>query len=102
MTKTKTFHTHPALGFLTGLYDEIYNQIQDDPALECLRVRNLLDDLVDLDADILIWTLNNEGIDLPETIKDRYLDVIDTSKRLGMLPTGLALRFAAALLRKNA
>jgi len=102
MSRTTTFHTHPALSFLTGIYDEIYNQIQEDPALDCLRVKNLLEDLIDLDADILIWTLNNENQELPETMKDRYLDVIDTSKRLGMLPTGLALRLASNLLRKNA
>jgi len=94
----KPMLTHPALGFLTGIYDEIYNQIQDDPSLECLRVKNLLDDLVDLDSDILIWSLNSNGSNLPQSMKDRYLDVIDTSKRLGMLPTGLALRLASNLL----
>jgi len=80
---------HPVLGFLSGIYDEVYRQIKSDPSVDCLRVRNLLDDVVDLDSDILIWSLNNNTDDMPDNLSDRYVDVLETAKRLDFLPAGL-------------
>jgi hypothetical protein len=59
-----------------------------------LRVRNLLDDLIDLDSDILIWSLDNNSNDMPENLSDRYTDVLETAKRLGLLPDTLMQDFS--------
>lgn len=80
---------HPVLGFLSGIYDEVYRQIKSDPSVDCLRARNLLDDVVDLDSDILIWSLSNNTDDMPDNLSDRYIDVLATAKRLDFLPAGL-------------
>ena len=93
MKNTNTISIHPALGFLSGIYDEVFRQIESDPAVDCLRVRNLLDDLIDLDSDILIWSLDNNSNDMPENLSDRYVDVLETAKRLGLLPDGIRQDF---------
>ena len=77
---------HPSLGFLSGIYDEIHRQISDDPSLNSPRVKNLLDDLLDLDGDIMSWSLDTDDEDLPEELAKRYREVMTTAKRLDMLP----------------
>jgi hypothetical protein len=78
------------LGHLAGAK---MKNTKSDPTVDCLRVRNLLDDLIDLDSDILIWSLDNNSNDMPENLSDRYVDVLETAKRLGLLPDGIRQDF---------
>jgi hypothetical protein len=87
---------HPALGFLTNIYDEVYRQIKSDPDVDCLRVRNLIDDVIDLDSDLLIWSLNNDTDNMPQQLSDRYVDVLATAKRLDLLPYGFEKNLTTA------
>jgi len=89
MTSIKDYPEHPSLLFLTGLMDSIDDQIKKDPGLMCLRMRNLLDDIVDLDCDLLVHTFHEPNILLPESLKERVTDVIQTARRLGVYPDWL-------------
>ena len=89
MTSTKDYPEHPSLLFLMGLMDAIDDQIQKDPGLMCLRMRNLLDDIVDLDCDLLVHTFHEPDMLLPESLKQRVTDVIQTARRLGVYPDWL-------------
>ncbi len=89
MTTSKDYPEHPSLLFLTGLIDAIDQQIKKDPALMSLRMKNLLDDIIDLDCDILVHTFHKPTMILPPDLKQRVTDVIQTSRRLGVYPDWL-------------
>ena len=89
MTNTKDYPEHPSLLFLTGLMDAIDDQLKKDPGLMCLRMRNLLDDIIDLDCDLLVHTFHEPSMLLPELLKERVSDVIQTARRLGVYPDWL-------------
>ena len=89
MTSTKDYPEHPSLLFLTGLMDAIDEQIKKDPGLMCPRMKNLLDDIIDLDCDLLMLTFHKPNILLPADLKQRITDVIMTSRRLGVYPDWL-------------
>ena len=78
------------------IYDEVYRQIKSDPDVDCLRVRNLIDDVIDLDSDLLIWSLNNDTDNMPQQLSDRYVDVLATAKRLDLLPYGFEKNLTSA------
>ena len=88
MTSIKDYPEHPSLLFLTGLMDSIDDQIKKDPGLMCIRMRNLLDDIIDLDCDLLVHTFHEPNMLLPE-LKHRVTDVIQTARRLGVYPDWL-------------
>jgi hypothetical protein len=89
MTNTKDYPEHPSLLFLTGLMDAIDDQIKKDPALLCARMKNLLDDIVDLDCDLLVHTFHQPNMMLPSELKQRVSDVVQTARRLGVYPDWL-------------
>ena len=89
MTSSKDYPEHPSLLFLTGLMDAISDQLKKDPTLLCPRMKNLLDDIVDLDCDLLIHTFHNPHMILPNDFKQRVTDVIMTARRLGVYPDWL-------------
>ena len=89
MTSSKDYPEHPSLLFLTGLMDAISDQLKKDPTLLCPRMKNLLDDIVDLDCDLLIHTFHNPHMILPNDLKQRVSDVIMTTRRLGVYPDWL-------------
>ncbi len=69
--------------------DAIDQQIRKDPALLCPRMKNLLDDIIDLDCDLMIHTFHKPSMILPPDLKQRVTDVIQTSRRLGVYPDWL-------------
>ena len=69
--------------------DAIDDQVKKDPGLMCLRLRNLLDDIVDLDCDLLMHTFHEPDMLLPSDLKQRVTDVIQTARRLGVYPDWL-------------
>ncbi len=89
MTSSKDYPEHPSLLFLAGLMGAIDEQIKQDPALLCPRMKNLMDDIVDLDCDLLIHTFHKPRMILPADLKNRVTDVIQTARRLGVYPDWL-------------
>ena len=52
-----------------------------------MRLSNLQEDLLELDCDIFIWSLDNNFEEpLPEDMQLRLTDVVATAKRLGVYP----------------
>jgi hypothetical protein len=89
MTISKDYPEHPSILFLTGLMDSIDDQIKKDPGLMSSRMKNLLDDIIDLDCDLLVHTFHEPSMLLPESLKERVADVIQTARRLGVYPDWL-------------
>ena len=89
MTSSKDYPEHPSLLFLTGLINAIDDQLKKDPGLMCPRMKNLLDDIIDLDCDLLMHTFHKPNILLPTDLKQRITDVIMTTRRLGVYPDWL-------------
>jgi len=82
----KDYPEHPSLLFIKGLLNGINMQIKKDPTIMNPRIKNLLDDIIDLDCDILAQTFHKPNILLPSNLKARLTDVIQTSRRLGIYP----------------
>ena len=80
---------HPSLLFLEALMGHIDEALIQDPTLMCSRIENLLEDIIDLDCDLLLHTVDSPRTLLTDELKTRYNDVMQTCRRLGMYPDWL-------------
>ena len=77
---------HPACLHIEAMLHHVENAVKTDPDLDCLRIRNLLQDLLDLDLDVFLWSVDVETKDqeLPGEFRLRLSDVVATCKRVGL------------------
>ena len=86
---TSPITDHPSLLFLEALMGHIDEILIQDPTLMCPRIENLLEDIIDLDCDLLLHTVDAPRLPLTDELKARYSNVIQTCRRLGMYPDWL-------------
>ena len=85
-TNSKKIRQHPACLHIEAMLHHVENTVKSDPDLDCLRIRNLLQDLLDLDLDVFLWSVDADTKDqeLPEELSTRLSDVVATCKRVGL------------------
>lgn len=81
------YKKHPATLHLEAIMVAVDKSVKQDPDIKSMRLSNLQEDLLELDCDIFIWSLD-ENFDkpLPEEMQVRLSDVVSTAKRLGVYP----------------
>ena len=81
------FKKHASTLHLEAIIHSVGIVIQQDPGLKCLRNSNLQEDLLELDCDIFLWSLDGNPDDpLPPEMQIRLENVVATAKRLGVYP----------------
>lgn len=81
------YKKHPATLHLEAIITSLDALIKQDPGAKSMRLSNLQEDLLELDCDIFIWSLDDNFEEpLPEDMQLRLEDVVATAKRLGVYP----------------